>query len=328
MVHDDDLVGEAFGLEQQVGAHHDGLAVLGHLVDEAEHGARPTPGRGRPSARRGAGGPGRARRPGRARAGPACRSSTRRPAGRGRRRSRSGRPRDAGSGRRRRRTSEQLGRVPQVRRTRRGGRTARVGPARRRTDAGSDWPSGPAGSRPNTRTVPTSGLTTPVTTRTDGRLARAVRTEQDGHLARPDPQREVVERDDGAERAVYARRARSQGRPRAPRIVVISDTPDRLEPAGNLAAPGGVAEWFRQGPAKPRTRVRFPPPPPTITSPHSGCLHTSGGCPVVTRGLLHVRRLRYRIPGGRGVVALVGESQSRPRVRWGLGPYVLNRSTG
>ncbi len=25
--------------------------------------------------------------------------------------------------------------------------------------------------------------------------------------------------------------------------------------------PGGVAEWFRQGPAKPCTRVRFPPPP-------------------------------------------------------------------
>ncbi len=28
--------------------------------------------------------------------------------------------------------------------------------------------------------------------------------------------------------------------------------------------PGGVAEWFRQGPAKPRTRVRFPPPPPSV----------------------------------------------------------------
>ena len=25
---------------------------------------------------------------------------------------------------------------------------------------------------------------------------------------------------------------------------------------------GGVAEWFRQGPAKPRTAVRFRPPPP------------------------------------------------------------------
>ena len=39
MVHHDDLVGEALGLEQQVRAHEDGLAVLGHLVDEAEHGA-------------------------------------------------------------------------------------------------------------------------------------------------------------------------------------------------------------------------------------------------------------------------------------------------
>ena len=37
MVHHDDLVGEALGLEQQVRAHDDGLAVLGHLVDEAEH---------------------------------------------------------------------------------------------------------------------------------------------------------------------------------------------------------------------------------------------------------------------------------------------------
>jgi hypothetical protein len=27
--------------------------------------------------------------------------------------------------------------------------------------------------------------------------------------------------------------------------------------------PGGVAEWLRQGPAKPRTAVRFRPPPPS-----------------------------------------------------------------
>ena len=40
MVHHDHLVGEALGLEQEVRAHEDGLAVLGHLVDEAEHGAR------------------------------------------------------------------------------------------------------------------------------------------------------------------------------------------------------------------------------------------------------------------------------------------------
>ena len=31
--------------------------------------------------------------------------------------------------------------------------------------------------------------------------------------------------------------------------------------------PGGVAEWFRQGPAKPRTAVRFRPPPPDRRSP-------------------------------------------------------------
>src|SRR5205085_11894782 len=29
---------------------------------------------------------------------------------------------------------------------------------------------------------------------------------------------------------------------------------------------GGVAEWLRQGPAKPCTRVRFPPPPRAISS--------------------------------------------------------------
>ena len=39
VVHHDHLVGEAFGLEEEVRAHEDGLAVLGHLVDEAEHGA-------------------------------------------------------------------------------------------------------------------------------------------------------------------------------------------------------------------------------------------------------------------------------------------------
>jgi hypothetical protein len=36
-------------------------------------------------------------------------------------------------------------------------------------------------------------------------------------------------------------------------------------PPGRVASPrrqsGGVAEWLRQGPAKPCTRVRFPPPP-------------------------------------------------------------------
>ena len=39
-VQHDDLVGQPLGLEQEVRAHEDGLAVLGHLVDEAEHRAR------------------------------------------------------------------------------------------------------------------------------------------------------------------------------------------------------------------------------------------------------------------------------------------------
>ncbi len=36
---------------------------------------------------------------------------------------------------------------------------------------------------------------------------------------------------------------------------------------------GGVAEWFRQGPAKPRTAVRFRPPPPSFPT----CTHGAGG---------------------------------------------------
>ena len=60
VVHHDHLVGEPLGLEQEVRAHQDGLAVLGHLVDEAEHRAAPTRGRGPPSARRAAGGRARA----------------------------------------------------------------------------------------------------------------------------------------------------------------------------------------------------------------------------------------------------------------------------
>src|SRR5579863_9287027 len=35
--------------------------------------------------------------------------------------------------------------------------------------------------------------------------------------------------------------------------------------AGEARSCGGVAEWLRQGPAKPCTRVRFPSPPPFQT---------------------------------------------------------------
>jgi dienelactone hydrolase len=35
-------------------------------------------------------------------------------------------------------------------------------------------------------------------------------------------------------------------------------------PAGKVIGPGDVAEWFRQGPAKPCTRVRFPASPPAV----------------------------------------------------------------
>ena len=34
------LVGQALGLDEEVGAHHDGAALGGHLPDEVEHGVR------------------------------------------------------------------------------------------------------------------------------------------------------------------------------------------------------------------------------------------------------------------------------------------------
>ena len=48
--------------------------------------------------------------------------------------------------------------------------------------------------------------------------------------------------------------------PQAPGPHGSSDVQSHASPAGNVGA-GGVAEWLRQGPAKPCTRVRFPPPP-------------------------------------------------------------------
>ena len=46
---------------------------------------------------------------------------------------------------------------------------------------------------------------------------------------------------------------------------------------------GGVAEWFRQGPAKPCTRVRFPSPPP-IPERHLTVGQCSPCFPPVSRG--------------------------------------------
>src|SRR6202161_3387117 len=40
--------------------------------------------------------------------------------------------------------------------------------------------------------------------------------------------------------------------------------------AGQTRSCGGVAEWLRQGPAKPCTRVRFPSPPPFMASEQAG----------------------------------------------------------
>ncbi len=43
---------------------------------------------------------------------------------------------------------------------------------------------------------------------------------------------------------------------------------------------GGVAEWFRQGPAKPRTAVRFRPPPPIGAPRHRSLRHPVGSIPL------------------------------------------------
>ena len=46
--------------------------------------------------------------------------------------------------------------------------------------------------------------------------------------------------------------------------------------------PGGVAEWFRQGPAKPSTRVRFPAPPPAVSLVYVPGQRPFSMCPPVT----------------------------------------------
>ena len=64
---------------------------------------------------------------------------------------------------------------------------------------------------------------------------------------------------------------------------------------------GGVAEWLRQGPAKPCTRVRFPPPPRAISSVGERYLDTvevTGSIPVsptsTNTASLHDRRCQRK----------------------------------
>src|SRR5580698_9624274 len=45
---------------------------------------------------------------------------------------------------------------------------------------------------------------------------------------------------------------------------------------GSVCPCGGVAEWLRQGPAKPCTRVRFPSPPPSGRRVTSAPMDTLG----------------------------------------------------
>ena len=68
----------------------------------------------------------------------------------------------------------------------------------------------------------------------------------------------------GRRRARSRRRARGGWVSRVGRSV-RSACADLSIPSWGIGSPGalgGVAEWFRQGPAKPRTAVRFRPPPP------------------------------------------------------------------
>src|SRR6266567_8142954 len=58
------------------------------------------------------------------------------------------------------------------------------------------------------------------------------------------------------------------------RIPASRTRPGRAGRGGVADPSGGVAEWLRQGPAKPCTRVRFPPPPRRTTTAHA--VHTSG----------------------------------------------------
>jgi hypothetical protein len=64
--------------------------------------------------------------------------------------------------------------------------------------------------------------------------------------------------------------------PQAQARTVLRMSKAMIPPAGNVGA-GGVAEWLRQGPAKPCTRVRFPPPPRGAVSSawYERCLDTA-----------------------------------------------------
>ena len=81
-------------------------------------------------------------------------------------------------------------------------------------------------------------------------------------------------------------------------------------------APGGVAEWLRQGPAKPCTRVRFPPPPRNnvASGGHIRAISSVGEHYLDTVGVtgsipVSPTRYRPRIPGP------VGASEAFGKVR-------------
>jgi hypothetical protein len=57
-----------------------------------------------------------------------------------------------------------------------------------------------------------------------------------------------------------------------------------------------VAEWFRQGPAKPRTAVRFRPPPPEVPGFSEGRIATFD---VAASFLMRVIVRWSRAPGSR-----------------------------
>ena len=205
-VEDHDLVGEALGLER-AGACTSRPSRRASVIvaDQVEHGVRTTRGRDPRSARRRGGGRARGAPSGRGPGGSSCRSSTRRPAGRGRARSRSGRrpPRCAASAPAPPAEAVELGGVAEVVEAGQAGRRGPAWPTRRRSGDGPPRRR-VDGSRPKVRTSPASGTEGAGDHADGGGLAGAVRAQQHGDASRRHREGEPGERGVAAEGAVDA----------------------------------------------------------------------------------------------------------------------------
>ena len=176
---------------------------------------------------------------------------------------------------------EERRRVPEVVPAASAGRRARAAPAPRHSGGESSVPSSARfGSRPSVRTAPASGCSAPVTRRTTVVLpapfgpsstvtvprgttkARSL-TATTSPNVRQTPESATAGADGSSGILVFRRRADgSEARATTRRV--------RSGPRTTLVVSGGVAEWFRQGSAKPWTRVRFPSPPPKESAGQRG----------------------------------------------------------